>query len=360
MTLTRRCLPPPSARTASWTCCSKLCATESTTPTWNASWWWDIRRGDSSFIGGGCCSNSWCFGDDTHDNTNKNNGAKTEGDNDGDVDNADDEDGATLPSVRLVAANPRSYAYLDERRYLPKHAANVGAIMEAHSKQNKEEEEESNTALSPFDELEYRPPTPSEKDECQAYNRYCWGLEDNPDLPAPYVTGNIDRLLSTDPRRRRDDGEDDRDDGNNLDAKNADEVLFLRYASRDVVYLSGERDTKALGNQLCHEDGYQGPSRRERSERFYASLQVRGEEALESCRSRRDDDGDDDDATVGKGGKVEDLVVGEGSGYEGGFCARQGEDGAMRVHGRIVVKDVGHDHALIFQSAEGQEGMFSN
>mmetsp|Transcript_32356 Transcript_32356/g.59343 ORF Transcript_32356/g.59343 Transcript_32356/m.59343 type:complete len:479 (+) Transcript_32356:1852-3288(+) len=295
----------------------------------------------------GLSSNSSCFGDNTHDNSN-NNGAKTEEDNDGNVDNDDDDDDATLPSVRLVAANPRSYAYLDERRYLPKHAANGGATMDVRS-----EEEESNT-LSPFEEMEYRPPTTSEKHDCQAYNRYCWGLEDNPDLPAPYVTGNIDRLLSTDPRRGGDEDGDDRDDGNNLDAKNADDVLFLRYASRDVVYLSGERDTKTLGNQLCDEDGYQGPSRRERSERFYASLQVLGEEALESCRSHREDD--DDDAMVGK---VEDLVVGEGNQSKGGFCARQGEDGATQIHERIVVKDVGHDHALIFQSAEGQEGMFS-
>ena len=36
-----------------------------------------------------------------------------------------------------------------------------------------------------------------------------------------------------------------------------DTALFCRYESRDVVYLSGERDTKALGNQICNEEGPQ-------------------------------------------------------------------------------------------------------
>ena len=102
-----------------------------------------------------------------------------------------------------------------------------------------------------------------------------------------------------------------------------------------------------MGNQICDEDGYQGPSRRERSERFYASLQVRGDEILNSCR---DEDG----------AKGEELVVERNQATER-FCAQHLEsDDELQVHDRLVVRNVGHDHALIFQSREGRKGMFSD
>ena len=96
--------------------------------------------------------------------------------------------------------------------------------------------------------------------------------------------------------------DDSRDDNGNTE-------LFLRYASRDVFYLSaGERDTKQLGDQICPEGGYQGPLRRER---FYALLQFRGEEILRNFH-RKDAMGDE--------GK-EELIIGETSHSDGGFCA---------------------------------------
>jgi len=260
----------------------------------------------------GLSSDSWCFGDGERNNH------PVVGD--------DSESNVDLPSIRVVAANPRSYAYLDERRYLPATTDDVPLV---------EDEGGEGSTLSPFNELEFRSPTSSELNDCQEYNQYCWGLEDNPNVPAPYITNNVNKLMTSD-----DNVHDNTD-------------LFCRYASRDILYLSGERDTKQLGNQICDEDGYQGPSRRERSERFYASLQVRGDEILSSTRRR--------DVLLEEEGNEE--VVAEMSRAKGGFCARHKshfEDERMQVHKRILVNNVGHDHALIFQSAEGRAGMLSD
>ena len=166
------------------------------------------------------------------------------------LDYRDDNNDDNPPRVRLVAANPRSFAYLDGRRYLPRKDG-AGSSEAAPDVRGGEETE----TLTPFGELELRVPDADELDDCAGYNRYEWGLESNPDVPAPYVSSNLDGF----------DGDEDE--------------AFCRYALRDVVYLSGERDVGRLGDQICDEDGYQGPSRRERSERFFAGLQAGGTEA---------------------------------------------------------------------------------
>lgn len=244
----------------------------------------------------GLTSDSWCFGDSVQQQHERDN---------------------ELPSIRIVAANPRSYAYLGKRRYFPVQDADISIL-------NEDEEGETKDTLSPFSKLDFREPTGSELDDCQEYNQYCWGLQDNPNVPAPYISNNVNVLMPS----------SDEDNSN----------LFCRYANRDVVYLSGFRDTKKLGNQICNEDGYQGPSRSLRSERFYASLQVRGEEIVSSCRGVT---------------KNEALIGGEMSKVKEGFCARHLDDDDVKVHDRIIVSNVGHDHALIFQSKEGKKGMFS-
>jgi hypothetical protein len=198
-----------------------------------------------------------------------------------------------LPNVRVVVANPRSFAYLDNRRYFAlsdqADAADDDEVSPA----------DNDGTLTPFDKYELRPPSAAEKDDCKEFNKYEWGLDENEEVPAPYVINSVHKLI---------------DHGDNSE-------LFCRYASRDIVYLSGQRDVEKLGSQICYgkEDGYQGPSRRERSERFFASLQARGRE-LE-------------------------------------FCGRIG-GGATQVHARVVVENVGHDHGLMFQSPEGIRAMF--
>ena len=204
---------------------------------------------------------------------------------------------ADLPNIRVVAANPRSFTYLDDRRYFP---VSDQAAAAADMDDEKGPAENEGT-LTPFDNYKLRSPSVAEGNECNGFNKYEWGLEQDSEVPAPYVINNVQKLI---------------DQSDNTE-------LFCRYASRDVVYLTGQRDIEPLGAenryQGLHGDRFQGTTRRERSERFYASLQVRGRE-LE-------------------------------------FCGRIGE-GATQIHDRRIVKDVAHDHALIFTSPEGIRAMF--
>jgi hypothetical protein len=84
------------------------------------------------------------------------------------------------------------------------------------------------------------------------------------------------------------------------------DAVVTRYATRDIVYLSGELDVIPNG-YYCMER-IQGKNRRVRSERFYESLKI--------------------------------------------------IYGGRQVHRRLVVRGVHHDHALMFQSLEGREAMF--
>lgn len=119
--------------------------------------------------------------------------------------------------VRTVVANPRSFCFLDQRRF--RHGT-------------------------------FTLPTQHEMDRCPDYDEWEWGLSrtksnnTNP-LMAPYKDQAI------------------------LDAGGTDAML-QRYARRDVVYLAGELDVEESGN--CRAN-LQGLSRRQRSQHFMASLQ---------------------------------------------------------------------------------------
>lgn len=200
-----------------------------------------------------------------------------------------------LPNVRTVVANPRSFTYLDDRRYFAV-ANEINTLKEDRRSLAQDE-----GTLTPFNDYELRTPYVAEESECNGFNKYEWGLYPDEGVPAPYVINNVQKLI---------------DHGDNSE-------LFCRYASRDVVYLTGQRDVEILGAENrykgLHGDRFQGPSRRERSERFFASLQARGREL--------------------------------------DFCGRVGGED-MQVHDRSIVKDVAHDHALMFSSPEGIQAMF--
>jgi len=202
---------------------------------------------------------------------------------------------AELPNVRVVVANPRSFTYLDARRYF------VVSDQIDGVKEDERSLSEDEGTLTSFNNYELRSPSAAEENECNGFNEYEWGLDPDERVPAPYVINNVQKLI---------------DHGDNTE-------LFCRYASRDVVYLTGQRDIETLSAenryQGLHGDRFQGPSRRERSERFFASLQVRGRE-LE-------------------------------------FCGRIGGE-STQVHERHIVKHVAHDHALMFSSPEGIQAMF--
>lgn len=114
--------------------------------------------------------------------------------------------------IRTIVANPKSYCWLDARRYL--------------------------------DNEEYRVPDATTIAKCPEYNEWEWGLSEGNFLPTPYkdqaihVAGGVAAIVK-------------------------------RYATRDVVYLAGELDV--IPNGDCMER-LQGHFRRVRSERFYKSL----------------------------------------------------------------------------------------
>ena len=139
------------------------------------------------------------------------------------------------PVVHTVVANPKSYAYLDQRRWM-----NMTTTTTYETKAN------HNT--SEFI-LEFRVPSEQEIAQCLTYNDWEWGFDhrvaNGTVLVAPYVS-------------------------NAIAAAGGMEAMVQRYAERHVVYLSGEDDV--LYNGDCN-DRIQGPNRRTRSERYFAAIQ---------------------------------------------------------------------------------------
>ena len=156
-----------------------------------------------------------------------------------------------LPLIQVVAANPRSYCYLDERRI-------IDGIFQS--------------------------PPKSMIEQCPHYDNWEWGLAPGGDLLTPYK----DRALAF--------------------FKGNVTKLSHRYAFRHITYLSGYNDTEILHGS-CADDLFQGKFRRERSEHYFKSL--------------------------------------------------KSQFGALLVHSRLVVQNVGHDHSLIFASEEGITAIFN-
>jgi len=153
--------------------------------------------------------------------------------------------------IVVVVANPRSFAYLDGRRFM--------------------------------NSSHYQTPPEELRNSCPTYNSWEWGL-DAGGLDAPYK----DKALAF-------------FEGDIF-------KLAARYSKRNVVYLAGGNDTEPLHGS-CEDDWFQGATRLIRSQRFLESME---------------------------------RIFGK------------------RVHSRLVVKNVGHDHGLIFQSEEARSVMFGN
>ena len=120
------------------------------------------------------------------------------------------------PKITVYVVNPRSFAYLDERRWLDSH----------------------NFAKPPKERIDW----------CPRYNSWEWGLNKG-GLDAPYVQRAVNMF-----------------DG-------AVKKVGERYSNRNVTYLAGKNDTEHLHGS-CEDDGFQGTSRVQRSHLFYESLKV--------------------------------------------------------------------------------------
>ena len=115
--------------------------------------------------------------------------------------------------IKLVAANPRSYCYLDDRRY-------VGG--------------------------DYRRPYEDQIERCPRWNQFQWGLDGGGDVVAPYRDRAIELVGGIDSLRRR-------------------------FLGRNVTYLAGTKDILPLEG-MCEDDVFQGGCRLERAHHYFDSL----------------------------------------------------------------------------------------
>jgi hypothetical protein len=161
-------------------------------------------------------------------------------------------------SIRTVVANPKNYVYLDARRWVSVRDAATGK-----------------------ESLEFRIPNLSIHEICLSYNEYLWGFEPSSRLNVPY----LERALE--------------------DVNGNITTIVQRYATRNVIYLSGEQDQ--LSNGGC-EAKVQGPNRVARSERYMDSL---------------------------------DQIFDQ-----------------PNTHRRLAVPNVNHNHCLMYQSLQGQQALF--
>jgi len=118
--------------------------------------------------------------------------------------------------LRVIVANPRSFAYLDGRRWV--------------------------------NSTHFAIPSREVRESCPTYNSWEWGLQPG-GLVAPYKDRALE-LLDGDLVR-----------------------LAERYAKRNVIYLAGMNDIELLHGS-CEDDRFQGATRLERSSLFHKSLQI--------------------------------------------------------------------------------------
>lgn len=117
--------------------------------------------------------------------------------------------------LRVVAANPRSFCYLDARR---------------------------------FNNMTFTVPDPKRIKTCPGYNAWEWGLGDlNGRVPGPkYVKDQIHN-------------------------EGGYEEMVKRYAQRNVIYLAGDLDRLPVRAE-CEDDDFQGHNRFERSKIYFDYL----------------------------------------------------------------------------------------
>ncbi len=152
--------------------------------------------------------------------------------------------------VVAVVANPRSYCYLDARRFL----------------------QDQSFGIPDSDDIRI----------CSNYNQWQWGLEEGGYVPCPYR----DRALQQTPVK----------------------VMAQRYATRNLVYMSGELDTIPT-NDSCETSIFQGRNRQERAKRYVQALQE--------------------------------------------YFQRE-------IHQFYIIQGSPHDHTLMFQSKEGRIAILGN
>jgi hypothetical protein len=155
------------------------------------------------------------------------------------------------PSIRVIVANPRAFAYLDNRRYIVEHQDVAN-----NSTSN------SSTAISTIKTMPFRIPDKNSLKECPDYDEWEWGFSKtraghDDFLPTPYKDRAIARAAAS--------------VGGNGTYESGVQVIVERYGlQRNVIYLAGQLDVLPNGG-VCQET-IQGDYRLQRSFRFFKSL----------------------------------------------------------------------------------------
>jgi hypothetical protein len=136
-----------------------------------------------------------------------------------------------IMGIRVVVANPRSYCYPDDRRWIVDHASNG----------NCDDMNDDDQCKSVF-----RPPRSEDVETCLEYNQWELGLDGGGDLVCSYRDHSVSGVGSI-------------------------SDLNERYALRDVIYLSGEHDVIPQFGRCG--DSFQGKNRHERAKNYMDGLQ---------------------------------------------------------------------------------------
>lgn len=217
------------------------------------------------------------------------------------------------PSIRVIVANPKAFAYLDNRRFIVEEQEEKNHHQDDVSNSSKNSNNNSTTSTSTMvTTMTFRIPDEQTLQDCPDYDEWEWGLAKTRQgyddvLPTPYKDRVIARAAVT--------------VSTNGTYESGVQVLVERYGlQRHIIYLAGQLDVLPNGN-YCQEQ-IQGDYRRQRSFRFFQSLSE-----IYNANNKNH---------------------------------HQQQLNTKLKHYRLVVHGVHHDHCLMFQSPEGQQAMFGN
>lgn len=226
-------------------------------------------------------------------------------------------------NIRSVVANPKSYCYFDNRRYI---------------------------------NHQYRSLTKSEIKFCPEYNMWPWGFDDN-------TITMMTTTISTNSIKKDTNAINDIDDmiyhrnryKNDAIKKVNGQIdhIIQRYRIRDVIYVQGQLDIE--WNGICSAQ-IQGRNRLKRNQIYYDYLQWYYQNHNDS--SAKDEYIDDNSSNNETSHMVNSM-------YQKNLLRRnkfinfdRDNEKHNKIHQQVIVPKVHHDHCLMFQSLLGQKTMF--
>jgi hypothetical protein len=227
--------------------------------------------------------------------------------------------------LRVVVANPKSYCYFDNRRFI---------------------------------NHRYRSLTEKEQKSCPSYNMWPWGFDDNImlDFSDDDSINNHTKMLNS----------NDTDLSYHLNRYKNDAIrkvnghikqIIQRYRNRTVIYLQGQRDLE--WNGMCSAQ-IQGPNRYTRTKTFYHYLQwyFHHEKNNDSVVGNEDDDYNEDRTSPGLGDVASQSYKMPQKQHYHRSTRVTNPTLKPKIHQEIIVPNLPHDHCLMFQSLLGQKTLF--